>query len=466
MDNGCRTANIPKTWIPLHQSVDDGKVQVSTWFEVAGEETSGNVEVQDEQIEEEKLDLHVEKLSGSLVFENSSASLSEDFLKIGESGDTIFVVAISIGGCEDLAKFVHNRLSNAQDYYDAGFWFSYTFLDVVVQTDIFHDPAMPDYAPIRDHFRVKSCANDLKEFFQNTRSLHVFLCTSHRIIGSIDIPLQHWIDDDAMDDTFTMTEIAAKFPFVEDETQRKYLLAQLVLQKQHVPITATDTLNIVLPDKPAVERQLQFVVKHVLLYEEMLQDPVFGDHILQLKVLDDTIQDTAQMTSVEAGTIELIANKLFKVVPEGKLQYDLECREMYANTIIGFGTIVLNAKTDQLMEVHFDIRNTDSIVIGKAMARIGKNVDSIPSDAYIQIDESSPRLLESFNSVQSLHTEPVFETPKSNPNDIFKFRCSIDLRSVKLLKDDCKLYMTYKHPTFGKHGIGAILLFCSCVLLK
>lgn len=116
-----------------------------------------------------------------------------DYLRLGKrNGTDIFIISVFVQSAFNLAEVVENAIGTRKqnaDIYMAGFWLSYSLFEVVVQTDVFHNLEVAEFAPIRDNFRVLSCLEDLQEFFQSQQeSLTMYLCTENRVLADVEIP--------------------------------------------------------------------------------------------------------------------------------------------------------------------------------------------------------------------------------------------------------------------------------------
>lgn len=116
-----------------------------------------------------------------------------EYLRLGPSGGAdVFVISVFLRAAFNLTDVVAMTLgpkSTAPALYDRGFWLSYSLFGVVVRTDVFHDLAQPDFPPIRDSFRIKSCVADLAAFVAQQQSLHVYLCTYDHVLAGVEVPL-------------------------------------------------------------------------------------------------------------------------------------------------------------------------------------------------------------------------------------------------------------------------------------
>lgn len=108
----------------------------------------------------------------------------DDCLQLGrDNGQDVFVISIKIRDAKNLHSALPNQnLSSLKEY-----WLSYSFFDLVIQTDAFIDLKSPTFPPIKDNFRIRSSPNDLREFLRNQK-LVIYLCAQDEVFGDVEVP--------------------------------------------------------------------------------------------------------------------------------------------------------------------------------------------------------------------------------------------------------------------------------------
>ncbi|RLN95482.1 hypothetical protein BBJ28_00024934, partial [Nothophytophthora sp. Chile5] len=198
------TPDLPERWLKLQNSPFGGEIQISTAFspvEVSPSKEAtalAGVPACDE-----------EKVSSTRQMENTARKPSSmgviptvmtgevgEYLRIGDSNGTdVFVISVFVRTALNLVEMVQAAMGARREaVHGTGFWLSYSFFDVVVQTDVFFDLEVAEFPPIRDSFRVQSCVQDLKLFLEGLGNLTVFLCTENKVLAGVEIPLRDLLE--------------------------------------------------------------------------------------------------------------------------------------------------------------------------------------------------------------------------------------------------------------------------------
>eukprot|EP00644_Phytophthora_capsici_P000312 jgi/Phyca11/540143/estExt2_Genewise1Plus.C_PHYCAscaffold_40548 len=170
-----RTPDLPERWLKLQNSPFGGEILIASSFS--------------------PVDLLHES---SMVTGNNGQAVpvvvsgeSGDYLRIGDSGQDIFVLSVFIESAFNLLQVVEASMGEMnQDTDKIGFWLSYSLFDVVVQTDVFYNLNAAEFSPIRDSFRVKSSVKDLAHCLDVLGSITMYMCTENRVLAGVEIPLR------------------------------------------------------------------------------------------------------------------------------------------------------------------------------------------------------------------------------------------------------------------------------------
>lgn len=208
-----------------------------------------------------------------------------EYLRLGErNGTDVFIISVFIQSAFTLAEVVKNAIGTRKqsaEIYKAGFWLSYSLFEVVVQTDVFRNLEAAEFAPIRDNFRVLSCLEDLREFFQTQQqSLTVYLCTENRVLADVEIPMSSLVAHE-----FFSSSVEANKQVKEASIEGTFAFADA----SNAVVTATVSVEIAPP------HQLMVIESFEEAKEETKESQV------RPAINDDEIQGS-ELTEQEAST--------------------------------------------------------------------------------------------------------------------------------------------------------------------
>lgn len=371
-----------------------------------------------------------------------------DYLPLGKrNGSTIFELSVSLGCADSLSRIVEERLLPDAAESDR-FWFSYTLFDVVVQTDIFQDPKRPDYAPIRDNYRLKSCLDDITDFIQSNPVLSIYFCTSERIIGVIEVPLIQLLNTDSFkscendDNNFQKAEISDHYRFTGDETD-KFALDEAILpvrvrlERSVAPISKPPTrIQTPSPQKRSVspveeKAPMQLSEELVFRVDQVYLASNFSELNENDQLVIELSHDYDHVSSEKARNVVLGWNandsSETKMIP-----IRLECREVYSQHVVAEGMLQFDETID--MDADIELFDVEGISVGEARLEIGISTQ--------EMAKTNTKIKTEPNILDLDHT-----------NGPYQYLYSIDLRSIKNLSKGAEVYMKYSYPAFGKTGL-------------
>ncbi|TYZ59382.1 hypothetical protein PybrP1_008650, partial [[Pythium] brassicae (nom. inval.)] len=205
-----RTPELPEKWLKLQNSRFGGEILISTSFAPFSDSASPvgtsvspsskrRSAIQAGAIPRSTPEATAKSAQASTPTATALSALVPPVVEDGEhlrlgsrGGSDVFVISVLLQAAVNVAQVVEATLGPLQtappELYERGFWLSYSLFDVVVRTDVFHNLEVSEFLPIRDSFRVRSCVEDLADFFTQ-QTLAVYLCTYGRVLAGVEIPL-------------------------------------------------------------------------------------------------------------------------------------------------------------------------------------------------------------------------------------------------------------------------------------
>ncbi|RLN96893.1 hypothetical protein BBJ28_00018364 [Nothophytophthora sp. Chile5] len=246
--------------IAVFNSPFGGEIQISTTFspvEVSPSKEAANLvgvpAYYEEKVSSTRLMEKTAKTSSGMgVIPTVMTGEIGEYLRIGDSnGADVFVISVFVRTALNLAEMVQAAMGAKREaVHRTGFWLSYSFFDVVVQTDVFFNLEVAEFPPIRDSFRVQSCVQDLKLFFEGLGNLTVFLCTENNVLAGVEIPLRGLLEKELFSaqtadargpkpGETAMTDGSFSFPDFEDTVVTASVAVEFVQSQE----STLDTIN-------------------------------------------------------------------------------------------------------------------------------------------------------------------------------------------------------------------------------